>query len=121
MNRVSSLAPVFHEVFGAFEFFRRLGYTSEEITVVAEKNRVYVCVTEEGKNFFLKIGEHNLSAEEFSSQWNSACDMWNLQLQDSEAREVLSQSHVFELSVPILQSMVARGFGRWKQRPTILH
>lgn len=104
------LHPAILEALGAHEWFRRIGFTNDQIFVGLQDGLLFTAVVRDGRTHAVKAGACEIDLEALLLVWRDACAWWNRAANDAEKLDIFEGSKIRRGSVHVLTEMVVAGF-----------
>ena len=116
MTALADLLPVVREALSSWQFFRRLGYTSQQIFTGSDGEKIVVQVKWRGEIFTIGVGPaKGISNEEWPELWSDAAEVLN-SAPDEEMHRMWESSDVLRNTVDLLVAMERQGI-YWPEHP----
>ena len=102
--------PNFREMLGAFEVFRKLGFTPDEIQVARNPNgELFVVLLAQGKQFAITCGVTDMTDATFEREWIRTATMWNEGLPEEVRTRIYLNCKAFTHKTDLLMAMLSKG------------
>jgi hypothetical protein len=108
MSKLTDLSGMLQETLSAWQFFRQLGYTSEQIFVGVDGEKVVVQVQWRDLTYNLAVDRTTMTLTEWSTIWDHASETLAAAT-DSELDEMWYASKILQLSPLVLTNMEEAG------------
>lgn len=109
MTKLADLSGVVREALCAWQFFRQLGYTADQIYAgVDDFGKVYLQAQWRDLTFTYGIGNTTMSLKEFATVWDSAADTMRDASED-ELDEMWYSSKILAVAPAVLTTMAEKG------------
>ena len=108
MAGLPDLSNVVRELLCTWQFFRQLGYTSDQIYAGVDDGKAYMQAKWRGMTFTYGAGQTTMSIKEFATVWESAADTMR-EASVSDLDEMWDTSKVYAIAPAILAKMAQKG------------
>ena len=116
MTTLADLPSVVQEALSTWQFFRKLGYTSEQIFTGSDGEKIVVQVKWRGMVFTIGVGPANgMSTDDWAVLWSDAADVQN-EAPDEDLDRMWESSVVLNNGESVLTAMTDQGIF-WPQHP----
>ena len=104
----------FKEALAAFEAFRRLGFSSDNISFVVKpeeaKSFIYMRLYEQDKDFIYGCGILPYKPEVIQAMWQAVGSLWNKHMTLQQRKAIYDKSLVRKQGVQLLIRLQEKGF-----------
>jgi hypothetical protein len=114
--RYKDIHPTFREAIAAFELFRRMGFTPDQIfwhlngNEPLERRYMFAMLKAQGKEFNFRLGIVKLSWEEWQREWVKLSEYFTDEMPQSLRDRIFNESEAYSQRVPLLAAIVKKGF-----------
>jgi len=109
VTKLSDLSGIVQEALCAWQLFRQLGYSAEQIYAGVDCNgKIYLQAQWRGKTFTYGVGNTTMSLKEFATVWDSAADTMR-DASEAELDEMWYSSKVLAVAPAVLTTMADKG------------
>lgn len=110
--KLADYPPVYRELYAMHEFFRRLGFPSDNLNVLMDReNNVGYVLSWKGQEHTIRLGKIiGITQPEFFAVWGEIIELINGgTIEEEELQDAWYGSVIFQRKEEVMQNMIARG------------